>query len=179
MSEVVAWEGVALDWGSWSPQRCSSPRRGATSPRPEPLGPSGWQEPSWNTTGDGSLHVLPRRRPTRHRNNLSQQALDCPAPQGRWNLLDSLFRASYPGPRRRVRSRLVMLQPKPPSFLLDNAARGGTLASVPSPAHVTAEQGETYMADKGKRDKGKREQQKRAKLSPKEKRKAKKEKKSK
>jgi hypothetical protein len=37
-------------------------------------------------------------------------------------------------------------------------------------------QGETYMADKGKKDKGKKEQQKTAKLSPKEKRKQKKEK---
>ncbi len=38
-------------------------------------------------------------------------------------------------------------------------------------------EGETDMGDKGKRDKGKREQQKKAQLSPKEKRKMKKEKK--
>ena len=38
-------------------------------------------------------------------------------------------------------------------------------------------QGETNMADKGKKDKGKKEQQKTAKLTPKEKRKQKKEKK--
>ncbi len=38
-------------------------------------------------------------------------------------------------------------------------------------------QGETDMADKGKKDKGRREQQKKAQLTPKEKRKKKKEKK--
>jgi hypothetical protein len=47
-----------------------------------------------------------------------------------------------------------------------------------SPAQFTFKQGETDMGDKGKKDKGKREQQKTAKLSPKEKRKLKKEKKS-
>ena len=40
-------------------------------------------------------------------------------------------------------------------------------------------QGETDMGDKGSKDKGKREQQKKAQLSPKEKRKLKKEKKDK
>jgi hypothetical protein len=40
-------------------------------------------------------------------------------------------------------------------------------------------QGETGMGDKGKKDKGRREQQKEAKLSPKEKRRLKKEKKNK
>jgi len=40
-------------------------------------------------------------------------------------------------------------------------------------------QGETDMGDKGKRDKGKKEQQKKAQLSPKDKRKQKKEKKNK
>ena len=42
---------------------------------------------------------------------------------------------------------------------------------------ITFKQGETDMADKGKKDKGKREQQKKAQLNPKEKRKLKKEKK--
>ncbi len=46
-----------------------------------------------------------------------------------------------------------------------------------SPAQVIFKEGETDMGDKGKRDKGKREQQKKAQLSPKEKRKLKKEKK--
>jgi len=46
-----------------------------------------------------------------------------------------------------------------------------------SPAQVVFKQGETDMADKGKKDKGKREQQKKAKRNPKEKRKLKKEKK--
>jgi len=46
-----------------------------------------------------------------------------------------------------------------------------------SPAQSTFKQGETDMADKGKKDKGKREQQKKAQLSLKEKRKLKKEKK--
>ena len=41
------------------------------------------------------------------------------------------------------------------------------------------EKGETDMGDSGKKDKGKREQQKKAKLSPKEKRRLKKEKKNK
>jgi hypothetical protein len=45
-------------------------------------------------------------------------------------------------------------------------------------AQVIFEQGETDMGDKGKRDKGKREHQKKAQLSPKEKRKLKKEKKN-
>jgi len=40
-------------------------------------------------------------------------------------------------------------------------------------------QGESDMGDKGKRDKGKREQQKKAKLSPKDKRRLKREKKNK
>jgi len=44
---------------------------------------------------------------------------------------------------------------------------------------VIFKQGETDMGDKGKRDKGKREQQKKAQLSPKEKRRLKKEKKDK
>jgi hypothetical protein len=44
---------------------------------------------------------------------------------------------------------------------------------------VTFKQGETDMGDSGKRDKSKREQQKKAKLSPKEKRRLKKEKKNK
>jgi hypothetical protein len=48
-----------------------------------------------------------------------------------------------------------------------------------SPAQVIFNQGETDMGDKGKKDKGKREQQKKAQLNPKEKRKLKKEKKSK
>jgi len=42
----------------------------------------------------------------------------------------------------------------------------------------SAKQGETDMGDKGKKDKGRREQQKKAQLSPKEKRKLKKEKKN-
>jgi hypothetical protein len=42
---------------------------------------------------------------------------------------------------------------------------------------VIFKQGETDMGDKGKKDKGKREHQKKAQLSPKEKRKVKKEKK--
>ncbi len=46
-----------------------------------------------------------------------------------------------------------------------------------SPAQFTFKQGETEMGDKGKKDKGKREQQKKAQLTPKEKRKLKKEKK--
>ncbi len=46
-----------------------------------------------------------------------------------------------------------------------------------SPAQFTFKQGETDMGDKGKKDKGKREQQKKAQLTPKEKRKLKKEKK--
>ncbi len=45
-------------------------------------------------------------------------------------------------------------------------------------AQVIFKQGETDMGDKGKGDKGKREQQKKAQLSPKEKRKLKKEKKN-
>jgi hypothetical protein len=44
-------------------------------------------------------------------------------------------------------------------------------------AQLTFKQGEIDMGDKGKRDKGKREQQKKAQLTPKEKRKLKKEKK--
>ncbi len=44
-------------------------------------------------------------------------------------------------------------------------------------AQFTCKQGEPDMGDKGKRDKGKKEQQKKALLSPKEKRKLKKEKK--
>jgi len=44
-----------------------------------------------------------------------------------------------------------------------------------SPAQITFKQGETDMGDKGKKDKGKKEQQKKAQLSPKEKRKLKKE----
>ena len=48
-----------------------------------------------------------------------------------------------------------------------------------SPAYVIFKQGETDMGDKGKKDKGKREQQKKARLSPKEKRKLKREKKNK
>ena len=47
-----------------------------------------------------------------------------------------------------------------------------------SPAHVTFRQGEADMGDKGKKDKGKREVQKKSLLSPKEKRKMKKEKKN-
>ena len=46
-----------------------------------------------------------------------------------------------------------------------------------SPAQFTFKQGETDMGDKGQKDKGKREQQKKAQLTPKEKRKLKKEKK--
>jgi hypothetical protein len=46
-----------------------------------------------------------------------------------------------------------------------------------SSAQFTFKQGETDMGDKGKKDKGKREQQKKAQLTPKEKRKLKKEKK--
>jgi hypothetical protein len=46
-----------------------------------------------------------------------------------------------------------------------------------SPAQFTFKRGETEMGDKGKKDKGKREQQKKAQLTPKEKRKLKKEKK--
>ena len=46
-----------------------------------------------------------------------------------------------------------------------------------SPAQFTFKQGETDMADKGKKDKGKRQQQKKAQLNLKEKRKLKKEKK--
>jgi len=58
----------------------------------------------------------------------------------------------------------------------------GTLSSSRKTQHadltlVTCSQGDTGMGDKGKRDKGKREQQKKAKLSPKEKRKQKREKK--
>jgi len=45
------------------------------------------------------------------------------------------------------------------------------------PAQLTFKQGETAMGDKGKKDKGKREQHKKAELTPKEKRKLKKEKK--
>ncbi len=45
-------------------------------------------------------------------------------------------------------------------------------------AQVIFKRGKTDMGDKGKRDKGKREQQKKAQLSPKEKRKLKKEKKN-
>ena len=45
--------------------------------------------------------------------------------------------------------------------------------------NVRFKQGETDMGDKGKKDKGKREQQKTAKLTPKGKRKLKKEKKNK
>ena len=45
-------------------------------------------------------------------------------------------------------------------------------------AHVTFRQGEADMGDKGKKDKGKREVQKKAMLSPKDKRKMKKEKKN-
>ena len=45
------------------------------------------------------------------------------------------------------------------------------------PVQFTFNQGETDMGDKGKKDKGKREQQKKAQISPKEKRKLKKEKK--
>ncbi len=48
-----------------------------------------------------------------------------------------------------------------------------------TPLQVIFKQGETDMGDKGKRDKGKREQQKKAKLTPKEKRKLKREKKNK
>jgi hypothetical protein len=48
-----------------------------------------------------------------------------------------------------------------------------------SPAQVTLKQGETDMGDRGRRDKGKKEQQKKALISPKEKRKLKREKKSK
>jgi len=48
-----------------------------------------------------------------------------------------------------------------------------------SPAQVIFKQGETNMADKGKKDKGKREKQKKAQLNLKEKRKLKKEKKQK
>ena len=47
-----------------------------------------------------------------------------------------------------------------------------------SPAQVMLKQGGTDMADKGRKDKGKREQQKKAHLSPKEKRKLKREKKA-
>jgi hypothetical protein len=48
-----------------------------------------------------------------------------------------------------------------------------------SPAQVIFKQGETNMADKGKKDKSKREKQKKAQLNLKEKRKLKKEKKQK
>ena len=46
-----------------------------------------------------------------------------------------------------------------------------------SSAQVIFKQGETDMGDKGKKDKGKREQQKKSQVTPKEKRKLKKEKK--
>ena len=46
-----------------------------------------------------------------------------------------------------------------------------------TPLRVICKQGETDMGDKGKRDKGKREQQKKARVTPKDKRKAKQEKK--
>ena len=46
-----------------------------------------------------------------------------------------------------------------------------------SSAQVILKQGETDMGDKGKKDKGKREQQKKSQVTPKEKRKLKKEKK--
>jgi len=48
---------------------------------------------------------------------------------------------------------------------------------IPDPAQFTFKQGETDMGDKGKKDKGRKEQQKKAQLTPKEKRKLKKEKK--
>ena len=48
---------------------------------------------------------------------------------------------------------------------------------ISTPAQFTFKQGETDMGDKGKKDKGKREQPKKAQLSPKEKRKLKREKK--
>ena len=52
------------------------------------------------------------------------------------------------------------------------------MEQVQIPAQFTFKQGERDMGDKGKKDKGKREQQKKAQLSPKEKRKLKKEKQS-
>ena len=48
-----------------------------------------------------------------------------------------------------------------------------------TPLQIVAKQGETGMGDKGKKDKGKKEQQKKAKLTPKDKRKAKQDKKNK
>ena len=62
--------------------------------------------------------------------------------------------------------------------LIKGSALGWTpLTNCASPAQFTFKQGETDMGDKGKKDKGKKEQQKNAQLSPKEKRKSKKEKK--
>ncbi len=62
--------------------------------------------------------------------------------------------------------------------LIKGSASGWTPpTNCASPAQFTFKQGEKDMGDKGKKDKGKKEQQKNAQLSPKEKRKAKKEKK--
>jgi hypothetical protein len=64
-----------------------------------------------------------------------------------------------------------------PNELICYPLRSNTGFRFHSPAQFTFKQGETDMGDKGKRDKGKKEQQKKAQLSPKEKRKLKKEKK--
>jgi len=62
--------------------------------------------------------------------------------------------------------------------LIKGSALGWTPpTNCASPAQFTFKQGETDMGDMGKKDKGKKEQQKNAQLSPKEKRKSKKEKK--
>jgi hypothetical protein len=57
--------------------------------------------------------------------------------------------------------------------------RLGDVAEQSPSGKCRFKRGETDMGDKGKRDKGKREQQKKAQLSPKEKRKQKREKKNK
>jgi hypothetical protein len=60
-----------------------------------------------------------------------------------------------------------------------NALGGPKSVSVPwIRLPVILKQGESDMGDKGKRDKGRREQQKKAKVSPKDKRKAKQDKKN-
>ncbi len=64
-----------------------------------------------------------------------------------------------------------------PNDRIRHAPRPNTERHHHSPAQFTFEQGETDMGDKGKKDKGKKEQQKKAQLTPKEKRKLKKEKK--
>ena len=88
--------------------------------------------------------------------------------------------------QRRMASRRNRQLPTIPAHTPNTDARlpsGSQLATIERvrdsalPSDAGTDIGGTNMGDQGKRDKGKKEQQKKAKLSPKEKRKAKREKK--